>query len=69
MIITEKTVYLVGGQQFDSIEKAEAHETDIVGAFMDAHLLDGIVFSPAQRIKLCENLMRNRNALVKLLEQ
>lgn len=64
MSIEEKTVYVTRGQQFDSLEKAEAFRLDCIGKFMDkAPLLLG----PRDRIKLADFIAANRAALIKLL--
>lgn len=69
MRIEEKTVYVIGGHQFDSVEKAESFEADCIGAFMEKNLLAGIVFHPRDRIKLLENILANRVQLRALLTQ
>lgn len=69
MQISEKTVYIVNGQSFDSEDKARTHESDCIGEFMQAHLLKGIVFSPADRLKLHENILAHRAALCAILAE
>lgn len=69
MQITEKMVYIVNDQSFDSEDKARTHESDCIGEFMQTHLLNGIVFSPSDRLKLHENILRHRAALCAILAE
>jgi hypothetical protein len=67
MQIVETTMYRIGNNVFDSIEKARAYEADCVGEFMENNLLKGIMFSPKDKIKLLENILSYRENLINLL--
>lgn len=64
-MIDERTVWMTGGLQFDSLEKAERYRADRLGEVMDNAPL---LLSPGERIKLNDYMVENRAALRKLLD-
>jgi hypothetical protein len=67
MKIRKRVVYEIAGQSFETFDKARRYEEDLVGRFMELHLLAGLNLSPSERIRLHGNIMRNREKLVELL--
>lgn len=65
MTISEKTVYVTCGKQFDSQEKAVEYRADLLGEFMDKA---PILLTPRDRIKLNDFIVENRETLRNLLE-
>jgi len=68
MKIESKEVWVIGGRQFDSAEAAQAHESDLIGEFVEKCLLNGIVFGPRDKLRLLANVLDHREALIAILE-
>lgn len=69
MRIEEKTVYVVNTRSFHTERAAQEYEADCIGSFIDHMLLEGIVYGPGDRLKLLDNILKNRAKLIELLAQ
>jgi len=68
MRITEVSRWVIDGREFPTKRAAMEHESNLLGALIDSHLLQGIMFGPGDRLKLHENIMKSRHALLRILE-
>lgn len=69
-MIEEKTVYVTRGRQFDSYEKALAHNVDCLGEFMEKLMMNELQLDGKKRMRLIEFMTNpsNRKALIHLLD-
>jgi hypothetical protein len=67
MKITEKTVYVIDGKQFDSLEKAKSFEEDVIGAFVEANILNTMGLCTRERLRIVEKIIEHRDTLLHLL--